>query len=590
MTDAFWSRQPQKPAPSALQRLDRTQSFLADDAFLKPVIEDDPILRKLTIPAYNPPNPAPTDAFAPPPAEIDFDELLEARTGAAPAASSSGPVATTPGSGSDDRDLVSILRAQLADTQLAFSSLKKVVQDRLGDSLGLDLVQEVQQDTAEVPKPKVRKEGELPKDSKGKERDDDSHYFESYAYNEIHEIMLKGKPYAFPVPQVYFRAGLTVALIGGLDRVRTNAYRDFILGNPSIFKDAVVLDVGCGTGVLSMFAARSGAKKVYAVDASAIAFKAERNIKANGLSDVITVVKGKVENIEIPEKVDVIVSEWMGYFLLYECMLDSVLHARERFMKPTGLMVPSQCSILLSLMDGGRMMDDRVKFWDDVYGFDMTAMKEEIADDAMIDVMAHSEVVSDFATLSVSTHPAPPHPSCEACLLTIPFSSTCAGHRHTDSHRPRALIHDALHPHGLHLNHRPRFPRPLRHLLHHRRPRGPVGRHGRADQHGPARRARPDRGLLHGGHAGHADALEADGLHPARADRGPGRGQGRGRVQVWQEPGQFARAGVRGDVGCRQGGRQGRQGGGAGVEGQVGRVEVESGLGVQRCLDVLWTF
>ena len=88
---------------------------------------------------------------------------------------------------------MSILRAQLADTQLAFTSLKKVVQDRLGDSLGLDLVAEVKADTAEVPRPKVRKEGERPKDSKGKERDDDSHYFESYAYNDIHEIMLKGE-------------------------------------------------------------------------------------------------------------------------------------------------------------------------------------------------------------------------------------------------------------------------------------------------------------------------------------------------------------------------------------------------------------
>ena len=86
-----------------------------------------------------------------------------------------------------------------------------------------------------------------------------------------------------------------------------------------------------------MFAAQSGAKKVYAVDASAVAHKAERNIKANGLSGIITyvlfssgsregllicvkyfsVIKGKIEDIEIPEKVDVIVSEWMGYFLLY---------------------------------------------------------------------------------------------------------------------------------------------------------------------------------------------------------------------------------------------------------------------------------
>ncbi len=127
-----------------------------------------------------------------PSTEIDFDELFESRTGSAPAASSSAAPAATATS-PDDGDLVSILRAQLADTQLAFTSLKKVVQDRLGDSLGLDVVAEVKGDTAEVAKPKARKEGELPKDSKGKERDDDSHYFESYAYNDIHEIMLKGE-------------------------------------------------------------------------------------------------------------------------------------------------------------------------------------------------------------------------------------------------------------------------------------------------------------------------------------------------------------------------------------------------------------
>ena len=101
------------------------------------------------------------------------------------------------------------------------------------------------------------------------------------------------------------------------DAVRTDSYRDFILSNPAIFKDAVVLDVGCGTGILSMFCARAGAKKVYAVDASEVAFKAERNVKENGLENVVQVIRGKVEELgdKITEKVDVIVSEWMGYFL-----------------------------------------------------------------------------------------------------------------------------------------------------------------------------------------------------------------------------------------------------------------------------------
>lgn len=76
------------------------------------------------------------------------------------------------------------------------------------------------------------------------------------------------------------------------DRVRTLAYRSFILhpSNAARFKDKVVLDVGCGTGILSMFAAQAGAKKVYAVDASNVAFKAMRNVKANGFEGVIECV------------------------------------------------------------------------------------------------------------------------------------------------------------------------------------------------------------------------------------------------------------------------------------------------------------
>ena len=107
------------------------------------------------------------------------------------------------------------------------------------------------------------------------------------------------------------------------DKVRTSTYAHFILGNPKLFQDAIVLDVGCGTGILSLFAARSGAKRVFAVDASEIALKAEQIVKANGYEEVVTVIRGKVEDIQLPdgiEKVDIIISEWMGYALLYESM------------------------------------------------------------------------------------------------------------------------------------------------------------------------------------------------------------------------------------------------------------------------------
>lgn len=66
------------------------------------------------------------------------------------------------------------------------------------------------------------------------------------------------------------------------DYVRTQLYRDAILNNPSNYKDKVVLDVGCGSGILSLFAAQAGARKVYAIEASNMAENAKVLVKANG--------------------------------------------------------------------------------------------------------------------------------------------------------------------------------------------------------------------------------------------------------------------------------------------------------------------
>jgi protein arginine N-methyltransferase 3 len=155
------------------------------------------------------------------------------------------------------------------------------------------------------------------------------------------------------------------------DKVRTSSYAHFILTNPNLFRDAIVLDVGCGTGILSLFAAKSGAKRVIAVDASEIAEKAKKIVKANDLEDTVTVIRGKVENIVLPDgisQVDVIISEWMGYALLYESMLDSVLVARDRFLRAGGVMAPSQCRMMFALCDATEIYKDRIGFWDDVYG------------------------------------------------------------------------------------------------------------------------------------------------------------------------------------------------------------------------------
>jgi len=173
-------------------------------------------------------------------------------------------------------------------------------------------------------------------------------------------------------------------------------YRDAIMGNAALLAGKVVLDVGCGTGILSMMAARAGAKRVIAVDASDIADQARRIVAANRLSDVVTVVRGTMEAITLPEgltQVDVIVSEWMGYALLYESMLPSVLYARDRYLAPGGIVLPTSCVVYVSLSS-----HDRLTFWDDVYGFDMGVLQEQAMREATV------EVVPPEAALSACAH------------------------------------------------------------------------------------------------------------------------------------------------------------------------------------------
>jgi type I protein arginine methyltransferase len=169
------------------------------------------------------------------------------------------------------------------------------------------------------------------------------------------------------------------------DAVRTESYRDFIYNNKHLFAGKTVLDIGCGTGILSMFAAKAGAARVISVDASDIIDKARENVISAGLASTITLIKGKMEEVTLPvDSVDIIVSEWMGYALLFEAMLPSVLWARDRYLKPDGLLVPGACNMWVAPVADGDYVLDNVGFWRDVYGFDMKAMQAGIWDDARV--------------------------------------------------------------------------------------------------------------------------------------------------------------------------------------------------------------
>lgn len=198
------------------------------------------------------------------------------------------------------------------------------------------------------------------------------YYFDSYAHFGIHEEMLK-------------------------DEVRTLTYRNSIYHNKHLFRGKVVLDVGCGTGVLSMFAAKAGAAKVIGIECSSIVDYARRIVKANNLDHVVTLIKGKVEEVTLPvEKVDIILSEWMGYCLLYESMLNTVLYARDKWLAPNGLLFPDKATLYLTAIEDRQYKEDKINWWNDVYGFDMSCIKDVAISEPLVDVVEPKQVVSNM--------------------------------------------------------------------------------------------------------------------------------------------------------------------------------------------------
>ena len=123
-----------------------------------------------------------------------------------------------------------------------------------------------------------------------------------------------------------------------LDLRRNQAYWQAL--QQVITPESVVLDLGAGLGIHGLLAAKLGAKQVYLVEPEDIIVVAQEIVHSNGLSDRVQCLQGKIETVQLPEPVDVITSVLTGNFLLEEDLLPHLFYARDKYLKPEGVMIP----------------------------------------------------------------------------------------------------------------------------------------------------------------------------------------------------------------------------------------------------------
>jgi protein arginine N-methyltransferase 1 len=158
------------------------------------------------------------------------------------------------------------------------------------------------------------------------------------------------------------------------DRVRTDSYQRAIL--TTVRPGDVVLDVGTGTGVLACLAARAGARRVYAVEAGDVIDVARQVARRNGLDDHVVFLNARAERLDLPERVDVVVTETMGNFGVDEGILGVGLDVRTRLLRDGGRMIPRIVELFAVPVELPDVYAREIECWDDeVWGLDFSPVR-----------------------------------------------------------------------------------------------------------------------------------------------------------------------------------------------------------------------
>ena len=187
------------------------------------------------------------------------------------------------------------------------------------------------------------------------------------------------------------------------ERIITLSFKAAIEINSDLFFNKTVLDINSGIGLNSLIAAKSGAKKIYSLEPNETLSKYQKEIvKHNFYENIITVISCDIYNFKYPEnkKVDIIICNWMGYFLLQNSFIKQVIYARDNFLKENnGLIFPDKATLYISALEDQKYKEEKFSYWNNVYGVDMSCITNISFTSPLIDSFNKDTIISTICPI-----------------------------------------------------------------------------------------------------------------------------------------------------------------------------------------------
>ena len=182
--------------------------------------------------------------------------------------------------------------------------------------------------------------------------------------------------------------------------ISTLSFRAAIEINSEFFEDKIVLVINSGIGLYSLFAAKAGAKKVISLESNRTYFKFQKKIvQQNKYQNVIHVHNYDVEDIYEIEKVDIIICEWMGNFLLSNSFLKKVIYARDKFLNKDGYIFPDRATLYIAGIQDEEFKQKKFKMWDNVYEVNMSCVKNVSFKEPLVDTLNKNNILSTICPI-----------------------------------------------------------------------------------------------------------------------------------------------------------------------------------------------